>query len=70
MKSAFIKLESYTQANKARRYLSSIRIDSTVEKISDSKGCSFGIRVNGDAEKICRLLSNVNIACLKIVYDG
>lgn len=67
MQSTFIKLESPTQANKARRYLGSIDIKSSVEKISGSGGCSYGIRVYGDAEKICRLLSNVNIVCLRLI---
>ncbi len=69
MKTAFIATDSFTSAGRARRYLQSLKIKSRVEKISGRNGCTFGIRVYEDAEKICRLLSNVNIACKKIVYD-
>ncbi|MCL1903885.1 MAG: hypothetical protein FWF94_05670 [Oscillospiraceae bacterium] len=67
--SSLILLKSITEANKARKQLSSYRIKSVIEKISVRKwgGCCYGIRVYSDPEKICRLLSIVNIKCGEIV---
>ena len=66
MKSYFINLTSYTEARRASRYLSSIKIQAEVEKIVSGGGCGYGIRVFEPPERVCRLLSTVNIKCGKI----
>ncbi|MBO5378144.1 MAG: hypothetical protein J6A41_07135 [Ruminiclostridium sp.] len=66
MKSYFINLASYTEANRAARYLRSIKINAEVEKGASGGGCSYGIRVYENPERVCRLLSAVNIRCGKI----
>ncbi len=67
MKSALIMLNSYTEAVRASRYLSSIKIHAVTEKSTSRGGCSYGIRVEEPPEKVCRLLSAVNIRCGKII---
>lgn len=70
-KNALIILESFTAANKARNYLRSLKIKATVEKSSTKGGgCSYGIKVSDEPEKVCRLLSVANIKCLKIIYNN
>lgn len=70
MKSALLILKSVTEANKARYHLERLKIKSVVEKITVKKGgCSYGIKVYDDPEKICRLLSVVNIYCQEIRYE-
>ncbi len=66
--SAFIVLESFTEANKAKKFLKGLKIDSNVEKSTISGGCAYGLRVNDDAERICRQLSLAGIKCRKIIY--
>ena len=66
MKSAptLITLKSNTEANKAKQQLANYHIKSTVEKVTTArKGCCYAISVHGDPEKICRLLSLVDIEC-------
>lgn len=66
--SAFIVLESFTDANKAKKFLKELKIDCNVEKSTISGGCAYGLRINGDAERICRQLSLAGIKCRKIIY--
>lgn len=66
MKSSMIMLNSHTDAMRAARYLSSIKIRADVEKNTSRGGCVFGIRVYEKPEKVCRLLSAINIRCGKI----
>ena len=67
MKSSLLVMASMTEANKAKYHLNQLKINSAVEKISSPRdGCSYGIRIRGDSERVCRLLSVVNITCLEI----
>lgn len=68
MKSYFINLSSLTEANRAARYLTSIKINAEVEKTASGGGCGYGIRVYEKPERVCRLLSAINIRCGKIKY--
>jgi len=62
--SSVIILKSITEANKAKRQLSNYKIRANAEKIHINKsGCTYGIRVYEDVEKVCRLLATVNIIC-------
>ncbi len=64
-----IILESSTAANKAKSYLRSLQINAAVEKSSSKGGsCAYGIRTSEDPEKVCRLLSVINLKCREIVY--
>ena len=65
MKSYFIYLSSYTEAKRAARYLTSIKINADVEKTVSGGGCGYGIRVYEKPERVCRLLSAINIRCGK-----
>lgn len=67
MKSSMIAMSSHTDAMRASRYLSSIKIHADIEKSTTGGGCVYGIRVYEQPEKICRLLSAVNIRCGKII---
>ncbi len=67
MKSTLIMLNSYTEAMRAARYLSSIKIHAVTEKRTSRGGCSYGIRVTEPPEKVCRLLSAINIRCGQII---
>lgn len=67
MKSYLIILDSYTEAKRASRYLSSIKIQADVEKSTSRGGCAYGIRVYEKPEKVCRLLSAVNVRCGRII---
>ena len=74
MKSAVILLKSITEANKAKKQLSNYRIKCSIEKVHARRGgCCYGIRVYSnsnygvDTNKICRLLSIVNIYCDDVV---
>jgi len=67
MKSYFITLDSYTEARRAARYLSSIKIHADVEKSTSRGGCYHGIRVYEKPERVCRLLSAINVRCGKII---
>ena len=66
MKSYFITLASYTEARRAARYLTAIKINAEVEKSVSGGGCGYGIRVYEPPERVCRLLSAINIRCGKI----
>lgn len=67
MKTALIILENLTQANKAKEQLTKMKISATVEKTTDKNGsCAYGIRVSENPERVCRLLSVVNIKCKAI----
>lgn len=66
MKSTLILLNSYTEAVRASRYLNSIKIRADVEKSTSRGGCVYGIRVFESPDKVCRLLSAVNIRCGRI----
>lgn len=66
MKSYLIMVESYTEAKRAARYLSSIKIHADVEKSTSRGGCAYGIRVYEQPERVCRLLSAINVRCGKI----
>lgn len=65
MKNEIISLESNTAALKAQRLLNSNGISATLTKTVDNsgKGCMGGLRVNGDKDKICKLLSSAGIRC-------
>ncbi len=67
MRSTLIMLNSYTEAVRASRYLSSIKIHADVEKSTSRGGCAYGIRVYEQPEKVCRLLSAINIRCGRII---
>lgn len=67
MKSALIMLNSYTETVRAAKYLGSLKIRAVTEKSTSGGGCSFGIRVDESPEKVCRLLSAVNIRCGRII---
>lgn len=67
MKSRLIMLDSYTEARRAARYLASIKIQADVEKSTSRGGCAYGIRVYEQPEKVCRLLSAVNVRCGRII---
>ncbi len=70
LNSSLIVLKSMTEANKARYVLEKLKINSIVEKITTFKGgCSYGIRVYDDPDKICRLLNMSNVNCLEIRRD-
>jgi hypothetical protein len=70
MNSSVIILKSITEANKAKRQLLSYRIKCVVEKVhARQRGCVYGIRINDDPYKICRLLSVVNVHCGEILWD-
>ncbi len=66
MKSYFINLASYTEARRAARYLGSIKINAEVEKTASGGGCGYGIRVYEKPERVCRLLSAIDIRCGRI----
>jgi hypothetical protein len=68
MNSSIIILKSITEANKAKQQLGNYRIKSTIEKVTVQRGgCGYGIRVYADPEKLCRLLSIVDIECGEII---
>ncbi len=67
MKSSLIMLNSYTDAMRASRYLSSIKIRADVEKSTSGGSCAYGIRVYEQPEKVCRLLSAANVRCGRII---
>ncbi|MDR1754887.1 MAG: hypothetical protein LBR74_08295 [Eubacterium sp.] len=67
MKSFLLMMQSNTEANKAKYHLNRLKINSVVEKItSQNQGCSYGVRIYDRPEKVCRLLSVVNIECTEI----
>jgi len=66
MKSYFINITSYTEAKRAAKYLMSLKINAEVEKTVSGGGCGYGIRVYEKPERVCRLLSAINIRCGKI----
>lgn len=67
--SAFIVLESFTEANKAKNYLKGLKINCEVEKTTISGGCAYGIRVHDNPDRICRQLQMNGINCKKIIYE-
>ncbi|MCM1334246.1 MAG: hypothetical protein NC084_06555 [Bacteroides sp.] len=62
-------LDSMTTAQRAVKYLSSIKINASVEKSTSKGGCAYGVRVSGSPEKVCRLLSAAGIECRRIVSN-
>lgn len=62
-----IILKSATHANKAKSYLAKVKIKAVVVKVPSKSGCSFGIKVWDNPQKICRLLALENIECVKII---
>ena len=66
--SAFIVLESFTVANRAKNFLKGLKIECVVEKSTIGGGCAYGVRVYEDAERVCRQLSLAGIRCKKIIY--
>lgn len=68
MNTFLIILDSYTEAKRASRYLNSIKIRAQVEKSTIGGSCAYGIRVTEAPERVCRLLSAVNIRCGKIKF--
>lgn len=67
MRNSLILLDSYTEANRAAKYLASIKIHAKVEKSTSRGGCAYGVRVSESAEKVCRLLSAAGIRCGRII---
>jgi len=66
--STVILLKSVTEANKAKKQLSNYRIKCAVEKIHEKQGgCCYGIRVYENPEKVCRLLSIIDVECGEVV---
>lgn len=64
MRTVIIPLNSYTDARKAVRYLSSRGIRAHIEKISSGRGgCSFGIRTDEPPEMICAMLAEIRVRC-------
>lgn len=65
MNNVNITLDSNTKAQKAERLLKSKGYKVSVIKAVNEKGkgCMNGIRVNGDKDKICKLLESTGIHC-------
>lgn len=63
MKYFIINLRSMTQAERARLFLSKNGIKSTVERTVGRGGCSFTLKIFGDREAVCPLLSKIGISC-------
>lgn len=67
MADSLLILDSMTAAQRAVKYLSSLKINASVEKSTSKGGCAYGIRVYQSPEKVCRLLSAAGIECRKII---
>ncbi len=67
MKTSLLILDSMTAAQRAVRYLSSLKINASIGKSTSKGGCAFGVRVYDSPEKVCRLLSAAGIECRKII---
>ncbi len=67
MSSSLLILDSMTAAQKAVKYLSSLKINASLEKSTSKGGCAFGVRVYGSPEQACRLLSAAGMECRRIV---
>ncbi len=67
MAASLLILDSMTAAQRAVKYLSSLKINASVEKSTSKGGCAYGIRVYQSPEKVCRLLSAAGIECRKIL---
>lgn len=66
MKSFNIKMQSFTQAEKARSFLAKKGIKSIVQRTTGRGGCSFALRVTDagrSIDEICRLLSQIGVGC-------
>lgn len=65
-----LMLSSITYAYKARDYLYSQGIKVYVERIPAelrTSGCGYGVRVNGDAERIAQILERAHIRVKDII---
>lgn len=58
-----IKLKSATQAEKARLLLARSGIKSTAERVTGRGGCGFVLRIFGDRDKVCPMLTRAGISC-------
>ncbi len=63
MKYFIINVRSMTQAEKARLFLSRNGIKSSVERTVGRGGCSFSLKIFGNSEAVCPLLSKIGISC-------
>lgn len=66
MKSFTIKMQSFTQAEKARAFLAKKGIKSIVQRTTGRGGCSFTLKITSagrSADEICRLLSQIGVGC-------
>ena len=64
MRTVIIPLDSYTDARRAVRFLSSRGINARIEKISTGRGgCSFGIRTNEPPGRVCAMLAEIRVRC-------
>ncbi len=71
MKNSIIVLYSYTTARKAAKYLSGMNIGAEITKISGYRGgCAYGLKVQGNPEKIARLLNGAGIGHKGIINGG
>lgn len=63
MKYFIINLKSMTQAEKARLFLSRKGIESKVERTVGRGGCSFSLKIFGESNTVCPMLSKIGISC-------
>ena len=58
-----INIRSMTQAEKARLFLARNGIKSIIRRTTGRNGCVFMLKIYGDRETVCPLLSRVGISC-------
>ena len=68
MKNSIIVLYSYTTARKAVKYLSGMNIGAEISGYRG--GCAYGLKVQGNPEKIARLLNGAGIGHKGIINGG
>ncbi len=67
---SFIILRSSTAAMHAVKILRKENIPASYTKKVTSRGCRFGVTVNGDPEEICRVLRKKGVYCVEIKGGG
>ena len=68
MQSHIIIVASFTHANKGMNYLRRMRIKARIQKTkSRGNGCSFGIVVHENPERVCHILRGINIQCIEVI---
>ncbi len=64
MRTVIIPLDSYTDARRAVRYLSSHGIRAHIEKTGSGRGgCAFGIRTDESPARVCSMLAEIRVRC-------